>query len=97
MGSVLRSKIAPVLTVKVVGTDVLEIIEVVKFHKGMPSPFPTVYSVAQGTTVHPFKWKDMEFTSDSAYYVRVTQTGGPAHCDQEKFGAASQCDSAEGP
>src|SRR5262249_28307002 len=40
MGSEIRASSAPVVKVKVMGTDVLEKVEIVKFWNGAPDPFP---------------------------------------------------------
>ena len=89
MGSVIRSKTAPVIRVKVTGTDSLEKVEIVKFRKGTPRPFPTVYAVDSRGNYSAFEWKDLAFDSDCAYYLRVTQRADPRITGKQDFGLAS--------
>lgn len=89
MGSAIRSKTAPVVSVKVTGTDVLDKVEVVKFWKGAPYPFPAVYSIAPGSPTAAFEWKDLRFTVSASYYVRVTQRADPRISGKSAFGSAT--------
>lgn len=73
MGSVIRTRSAPVVSVKVTGTDLLERVEIVKFSKSAPHPFPVAYSIQPSGRQAAFEWKDMQYQGDEAYYVRVTQ------------------------
>jgi len=88
MGSMVRKVAAPVVKVAVTGTDDLERVEVVKFWKGAPYPFPVVYAVSPGARTAGFEWKDMEFRGEAAYYVRVTQRADPKLAQKQNFGSA---------
>jgi len=89
MGSVISVAAPPLVKVKVSGTEVLEKVEVVKFSRGTPPPFPTAYAVAPGAREAAFEWKDLAFSADAAYYVRVTQRADPRISGKTNFGAAT--------
>ena len=89
MGSVIRSKRAPLVSVHVTGTDVLEKVEIVKFWKSAPDPFPTVYAVSPGGKQAAFEWKDLQFEGNAAYYVRVSQRADPRIVNKKSFGSAT--------
>jgi hypothetical protein len=54
-----------------------------------PSPFPTAYAVAPQAREAAFEWKDLAFSADAAYYVRVTQRADPRISGKTNFGAAT--------
>jgi hypothetical protein len=89
MGSVISAAAPPLVKVKVSGTEVLEKVEVVKFSPGTPPPFPTAYAVAPQAREAAFEWKDLAFSADAAYYVRVTQRADPRISGKTNFGAAT--------
>jgi hypothetical protein len=89
MGSVVESTQPPVVSATVRGTDTIERVEVVKFFQGSPEPFPVVYSVSPPGGDASFEWRDLDFKSDSAYYVRVTQRADPRIVNKKNFGSAT--------
>ena len=89
MGSVIRAQSAPVIQVKVKGTDTLEKVEVIKFSKSSPHPFPTAYAITPNAREASFDWKDLAFDSDAAYYVRVTQHADERIVSKKNFGSAT--------
>ena len=89
MGSEISAATSPVVKVQAIGTNVLEKVEIVKFWKGAPDPFPAVYSVTPNVNETRFEWKDLTFREDCAYYVRVTQRADPAISGKKNFGNAT--------
>ena len=89
MGSVIQSHGPPLVSIRVVGTDVIERIEIVKFWKSAPAPFPTVYAVSPGAKQTAFEWKDLQFSGAAAYYIRVTQRADPGIINKRDFGSAT--------
>ncbi|MBI4905949.1 MAG: CehA/McbA family metallohydrolase [Acidobacteria bacterium] len=89
MGSVVRSAQAPVITVTARGTNAIERIEVIKFYKGVPEPFPAVYAVTPNAPAAAFEWRDLEFRGEAAYYVRLTQRSDPRVTGKQNFGSAT--------
>jgi hypothetical protein len=89
MGSIIRARGAPLVSVHVTGTDVLQKVEIVKFWKSAPNPFPTVYAVSPDGRQASFQWKDLQFEGDAAYYVRVSQRADPRIANKKSFGSAT--------
>ena len=89
MGSMVRRAAGAVVKVAVTGTDELEKVEVVKFGKSAPYPFPVVYAVQPGGRTASFEWKDLEFRDEAAYYVRVTQRAEARIVQKQNFGSAT--------
>ncbi|MCI0392685.1 MAG: DUF3604 domain-containing protein [Acidobacteria bacterium] len=89
MGSKIRSKKSVVIRARVKGTDLLEKLEVVKFWKGAPQPYPVVHQLSPGEREAAFEWRDPQFTGDCAYYLRVTQRADPRIVNKTEFGNAS--------
>ncbi|MBI3681265.1 MAG: DUF3604 domain-containing protein [Acidobacteria bacterium] len=89
MGSVVQSALPPLIAVKAGGAGVVEKIEIIKFYRGAPEPFPAVYAVSPNSKEAAFQWRDLDFRADSAYYVRVTQRADPRLPDKKAFGSAT--------
>ena len=89
MGSEITAATSPVVKVQAVGTNTLDKVEIVKFWKGAPDPFPAVYSVAPGVKETSFEWKDLSFREDCAYYARVIQHADPAISRKKNFDNAT--------
>jgi uncharacterized protein DUF3604 len=70
MGSEYTTDQSPSISVKVAGTNSIEIVEVVKFSG---QEYKTIFSDKPEDRISILKFKDEKFSQDSMYYVRVKQ------------------------
>jgi hypothetical protein len=75
MGSEISSADGPLVEANVTGTDRLISVEVVKYSN---RTYRVTYTAPVEESKSKVWWKDPDFTSDSFYYLRVTQQVPPA-------------------
>jgi uncharacterized protein DUF3604 len=78
MGSEIEASGGPLIEAYVKGVRKLLAVEVIKYTKGVQSPFPTVHKAQVYGMESKVWWRDPNFDADSFYYLRVTQEADPA-------------------